>query len=49
LKQPNTFGELPLEVEKGGDSTSRGVLKSKTREGIVLMRNVAVRHHLNKI
>jgi hypothetical protein len=39
---PNTFGETPFEVEKGGDNTSRGVLKSKTREGILFMRYAMV-------
>lgn len=32
------FGATPLEVDKGGDNTSRGVLKSKACEGILLMR-----------
>jgi hypothetical protein len=38
----NTFGEAPLEADKGGDNISRGCLKSKTRESILLMGYAAV-------
>jgi hypothetical protein len=33
-----TVNQTPLEVEKGRDNTSRGILSCKTREGILLMR-----------
>jgi hypothetical protein len=29
-RHPSTFGEIPLEEDKGGDNISRGVLKKDT-------------------